>query len=267
MRRLGAPDTGISVPPTSRRPHDALSRLPHPLPSRQAAARCCPPPDVHRSRLDSGSGPGDSSGHSAYAAFSDTVGSGRDRLPPVDPDRYTDTSIHDGSCARVRAVTGRGFVPDSTPLAPRSPPVARWSKSNERAVLSHSLAWARRWGGGRPIAPPPTVSPEFSTDRGCMDSDNCRHLGLFLARLHEGMNLISLFAGQLRRAAHVCSSYFGRGEKNTRSSHHASAENHKLSRVVLASFAPGNVGLIFKANSNVFLALLGSPFLKRAMPK
>ena len=62
----------------------------------------------------------------------------------------------------------------------------------------------------RPITPQPTVPPEFSTDRGFMDTDDRRHLGLILARLHKGMNLLSLFAGQLRIAAHVCSSYFGR---------------------------------------------------------
>jgi hypothetical protein len=46
-----------------------------------------------------------------------------------------------------------------------------------------------------PISTEALIPPEFSTNRGFMDAQYRRHLGLVLPRFHQSLNLIPLFPG------------------------------------------------------------------------
>src|SRR5210317_2196085 len=66
----------------------------------------------------------------------------------------------------------------------------------------------------RAVSPKTTVAASFSTNCRFVNTDNFGDLGLANSCFHKGVNLVSLFLGELRVVSHQCSSYFRRLEKH-----------------------------------------------------
>src|SRR5210317_662939 len=66
----------------------------------------------------------------------------------------------------------------------------------------------------RAVSAKTTVAASFSTNCRFVNTDNFGDFGLANSYFHKGVNLVSLFLGELCVATHQCSSYFRRLEKH-----------------------------------------------------